>query len=79
MASSATPPSAAPAPPAKNYEAAFGALSSSYGFGGVSPSKTPKKTPKKKKDDAKATPSTSGTPAAQAEGTSKSGQNGPKK
>ncbi|KAH9850159.1 hypothetical protein C2E23DRAFT_887594 [Lenzites betulinus] len=76
--SSAAAPSfgARDAPPVKNYEAAFGALSSSYGFAGVSPTKNPKKTLKKKKDDGQASPPASSTPAAHTGSTSKGGQSG---
>ncbi|KAI0823964.1 hypothetical protein BC628DRAFT_1420399 [Trametes gibbosa] len=77
--------------PAKDYESAFGTLSSSYGFGGASPAKNPKKTQKtskKGKGKAKASPSTTTTttttttPPVAAQGASEdsqSGQSAPKK
>jgi len=40
---------ATPVPQGKNYEAAFGQLSSSYGFGGFSTPSLPKKNTKKTK------------------------------
>ncbi|KAH9850154.1 hypothetical protein C2E23DRAFT_887589 [Lenzites betulinus] len=61
------------APPVKDYEAAYAALSSSYGFTGAILTKNPKKKSKNKKDKAKAD-----RDAGTSEG-GQSGQSAPKK
>ncbi|KAI0642919.1 hypothetical protein C8Q79DRAFT_196472 [Trametes meyenii] len=67
---------AKPPSPPKDYEKAFAALSSSYGFAGAVPTKNPKKTKKdkqdKKKDKGKKTPITAeGSASSQVSGQNK--------
>ncbi|KAL7279629.1 hypothetical protein ACG7TL_006035 [Trametes sanguinea] len=71
---------AKPTPPPKDYEAAFAALSSSYGFAGSTPAKNPTKASKKKKSKGKqvATNPSSTTDAQTQQGGSGQGQSAPK-
>ncbi|KAL1937799.1 hypothetical protein VTO73DRAFT_12818 [Trametes versicolor] len=60
-------------PPAKNYEQAFAALSSSYGFAGTVPTKNPKKDKKTKKRTDKTQNLPKGDTSGSAQGGSSAG------
>ncbi|EIW52448.1 uncharacterized protein TRAVEDRAFT_24641 [Trametes versicolor FP-101664 SS1] len=67
-------------PPAKNYEQAFAALSSSYGFAGTVPTKNPKKDKKSKKRADKAqSPKGEASGSAQGGASAGGGQSAPAK
>ncbi|KAI0354832.1 hypothetical protein OH77DRAFT_1437204 [Trametes cingulata] len=70
VASANTSPKPAPT---KNYEEAFAALSSSYGFGGTVPTKNPKQKTKHEKMKKKERKSPAATPPAPAQGSPNAG------